>query len=150
MIDAALREVLAQKAQRLQRAVARARKEWHASADVAHDDTHQDAALLNVQRACEQAIDMANLVCSAQGWSLPEGARAAFRELARQGWIDTTLADALARMIAFRNVLVHEYETLDLAIVQHVIDHHLDDLLRLAAAVLQRALSPNDTPPPAP
>ncbi|TCS95383.1 MULTISPECIES: type VII toxin-antitoxin system HepT family RNase toxin [Tepidimonas] len=140
MIDAALREVLAQKSQRLQRAVARARAEWRASPDPAHDFTHQDAALLNVQRACEQAIDMANLICSAHGWALPEGARAAFHELAQHGWIDAPLADALGRMVAFRNILVHEYEALDLGIAQHVIDHHLDDLLRFAAVVLQRAL----------
>lgn len=70
-----LREVLAQKAQRLQRAVQRARAERAATDDFAHDFTHQDAALLNVQRACEQAIDMANLIVGHERLAAPEGAR---------------------------------------------------------------------------
>lgn len=138
-----LREVLAQKAQRLQRAVQRARAERAATDDFAHDSTHQDAALLNVQRACEQAIDMANLIVAEARLGAPESARAAFQALARHGWIDTGLAAELGRMVAFRNVLVHEYQDLDPEIARAVIDRELDTLLRFAGLVLQRAL---DTP----
>jgi len=45
-------------------------------------------------------------------------------------------------MIAFRNVLVHNYDTVDLAIVRDVVEHHLDDLLGFVAAIRDRMARP--------
>jgi uncharacterized protein YutE (UPF0331/DUF86 family) len=136
-----LADAIAQKAVRLERCVARAREELNAATDFRHDHTRQDAAILNVQRACELTIDMGNMVIAHQAWGLPQGAREMFTILARQGLIDDALASALHNMVGFRNVAVHEYDVLDLGIAERVIRHELDALLQFAGLLIQRCLN---------
>ncbi|WP_295522283.1 HepT-like ribonuclease domain-containing protein [uncultured Pseudacidovorax sp.] len=47
---------------------------------------------------------------------------------------------SLGRMVGFRNIAVHEYQSLDVAIVAAVIRHELDGLLRFAGLLLSRQL----------
>lgn len=58
-----MNDVAINKIQSIQRCVLRAREEYEAAlGGFATDYTHQDAALLNVVRACETTIDLANYV----------------------------------------------------------------------------------------
>ena len=41
-------------------------------------------------------------------------------------------------MAGFRNILVHGYDTVDLAIVQDVVERHLDELLQFTDTVRKR------------
>ncbi len=41
-------------------------------------------------------------------------------------------------MVGFRNILVHGYETVDVAVVREVVEHRLDDLLRFAHVIRSR------------
>jgi uncharacterized protein YutE (UPF0331/DUF86 family) len=60
-------------------------------------------------------------------------------DLLREGkWIDDQLALVLRRAIGFRNVLVHGYTTVDLAVVIDVLKNRLDDLLRYVAIIRAR------------
>lgn len=45
---------------------------------------------------------------------------------------------SLGRMVGFRNIAVHEYQSLDVTIVVAVIRHELDALLRFAGVLLSR------------
>ncbi len=138
MTQTLLHDALAQKADRLVRCIARAREERGAATDFAADLTRQDAAILNVQRACELAIDMANMVVTDRRWGLPGSARESFALLRAQGWIDGELSTDLGRMVGFRNVAVHAYDELDLGIAVTVIDQSIDCLARLAGILLDR------------
>jgi len=67
----------------IERSVARAREEFaKAGADFARDFTHQDAAVLNVLRSCETAIDLANVVVRDRNLGVPQSSRDSFRLLA--------------------------------------------------------------------
>ena len=56
-------DVLLNKAATIERCIVRAREEYNADpANFATNYTHQDAAILNIQRACEAALDMGNHV----------------------------------------------------------------------------------------
>ena len=55
--------------------------------------------------------------------------------LARGGWLDPSAVPALRAMVGFRNVIVHGYAEVDLAIVRDVVLHHLDDLLAFVARI---------------
>lgn len=136
-----LADALAQKAARIERCVARAREELAAASDFHHDQTRQDAAILNVQRACELAIDMGNMVIAHEGLGLPQGAREMFAQLGKHAALAPDLVAALQRMVGFRNVAVHEYDALDLDIAERVIRQELDALLRFAGLLVQRYLN---------
>lgn len=131
-----MNEVAAQKITSLQRCIARAREELgRAGTAFATSHTAQDAAVLNVIRACETAIDLANMVIRMRRLGIPSETRESFAILAREKLIGPDLGTHLERMVGFRNLAVHRYAELDMDIVQAVIRHGLDDLLAFAEAV---------------
>ena len=132
-------DVLINKSATVERCVARAREEYaYDAANFATDFTRQDAAILNVQRACEAVLDMGQHIVRREGLGVPQSARDVFELMARAGWIDAALAEALKRMVAFRNIAVHDYQSLILPILVNVITGHLDEFLAFTRAVLQR------------
>ncbi|MGE5503481.1 MAG: type VII toxin-antitoxin system HepT family RNase toxin [Actinomycetota bacterium] len=133
-------DVLLNKVATIERCVARAAEEYRKDpATFATDFTRQDAAILNIQRACEACLDMGHVVIRRERLGIPQSARDVFALLARAGWIDDRLAGALQRMVGYRNIAVHDYQTLQLPITVAVIENHLGDFLAFGRAVLQRA-----------
>lgn len=96
----------------------------------------QDSIVLNLQRACEADIDLAMHVVSRRRLGVPQESRQAFDLLRDAQVIEPALAARLSRMVGFRNIAVHDYQKLDLAIVTSIIDHHLDDFTDFAKAML--------------
>ena len=133
-------DVLINKAATVERCVARAREEYDRDPTTfATDFTRQDAAVLNVQRACEAVLDMGQHLVRRQGLGVPQSARDVFELLAQGGWIAPELAVALKRMVAFRNIAVHDYQALLLPILVNVITGHLDEFLDFTQVILKRA-----------
>lgn len=58
--------------------------------------------------------------------------------LAQGGWIDAALADSLKRMVGFRNIAIHDYQTLHQPITVAIINYHLNDFLRYSQTLLQK------------
>lgn len=132
-------DVLINKAATVERCVARAREEFARDpATFATDFTRQDAAVLNVQRACEAALDMGQHLIRRDAMGVPQSARDVFDVLARGGVIAPALAESLKRMVAFRNIAVHDYQSLLLPILVSVITEHLDEFLLFTQKVLRR------------
>jgi uncharacterized protein YutE (UPF0331/DUF86 family) len=134
-----MHDVIINKVQSIQRCVKRAREEYSEAEDFITDYTRQDAAMLNVLRACELAIDLAAFVISQRKLGLPTSSREAFELLRDAGLISSQLCDRLLKMVGFRNIAVHAYQALDMKIVAAVIQKDLDDLLVFADAILQSA-----------
>ena len=67
---------------------------------------------------------------------IPSTSAESFSLLASADVIDRGLAKRLIGMVGFRNVAVHQYEELDLAIVEAVIASGLDDLIAFTDDVL--------------
>jgi uncharacterized protein YutE (UPF0331/DUF86 family) len=88
-----------------------------------------------LQLAIQAALDVASHVVSDERLGEPRTNRELFDLLERRGHVTPALAAELRHMAGFRNVLVHGYDTVDLAIVRDVLAHHLDDLLAFAAAM---------------
>ena len=132
-------DVLINKAATIERCVARARQEYDKNPATFHSDlTRQDAAILNIQRACEASLDMAQHLVRRERLGVPQSARDSLTLLATAGWIDAPLADAMRRMVGFRNIAVHDYQNLQLPITVSIIEKHLDEFLRFSKAVLLR------------
>jgi uncharacterized protein YutE (UPF0331/DUF86 family) len=132
-------DVLINKAATIERCVARAREEYARDpATFGTDFTRQDAAILNIQRACEAALDMGQHLIRRETLGVPQSARDVFALLARGGWIEPTLADGLKRMVGFRNIAVHDYQSLQLPITVSIIEKHLDEFLHYSQALLLR------------
>jgi uncharacterized protein YutE (UPF0331/DUF86 family) len=132
-------DVLVNKAATVERCVARAREEYDAAPDTFLTDfTRQDAAILNVQRACEAVLDMGQHLVRREKLGVPQSARDVFALLVQGQWIEAPLADELKRMVAFRNIAPHDYQNLLLPILVNVITQHLNEFLEFTRIVLNR------------
>ncbi len=88
-----------------------------------------------LQLAIQAALDVASHIVSDERLGEPQTNRELFTLLERSGWIDSGLADRLRGMAGFRNILVHGYAGVDLAVVEDVVRHHLADLETYAQAI---------------
>lgn len=134
-----MNDVMINKAASIQRCVRRARDERAAAHDFENDYTHQDAAILNVTRACEQAIDLANHVIREEKLGIPKDSGESFELLVASGRLEAELGRRLRRMVGFRNTVVHQYQEVDIDIVEAVIDRGLEDLLTFTERMLERS-----------
>ena len=101
-------------------------------ANLTSDLTRQESILLNLQRTCEAAIDLAMHRVRRDKLGIPQDSRDAFELLVRAGSLEASLAEGLKRMLGFRNIAVHDYARLDLEIVRAILDRQLGDLEQFA------------------
>ena len=137
-------DVVLNKAASVERCVARAREEYEADPQsFATNFSRQDAAILNIQRACEACLDMGQHIIRRESLGLPQSARDIFTLLAQSGWIDEALANAMKRMVGFRNIAVHEYQALQLPILLNIIKLHLADFSEFSRCILLKDATNN-------
>jgi uncharacterized protein YutE (UPF0331/DUF86 family) len=142
MTSPAYDKVLLHKAKVIERCVGRARQEYAATqGHFSTDLTRQDAAVLNLQRACEAALDMAQRVISLQGWGIAETSKDLFTLLQRHSVISAAMAKTLTNMVGFRNLAVHDYEELNYDIVESIINKDCNDLLLFSEQMIKQFFS---------
>jgi uncharacterized protein YutE (UPF0331/DUF86 family) len=79
-------EVILNKAATIERCVTRAREEYAKDPTTFQTDyTRQDAAILNIQRACEAALDCGQHIIRRERLGVPQSSRDVFRLLAEGG-----------------------------------------------------------------
>jgi uncharacterized protein YutE (UPF0331/DUF86 family) len=123
-------ETAAQKITSLQRCVSQARVALAtAEPEFKTNYLFQDAAVLNIIRACETSIDLANMIIRKKRLGIPAESRESFGILVRENILQRELGDKLQKMVGFRNLAVHRYRELDMDVVETVIRTNLDDLL---------------------
>ena len=91
-----------------------------------------------LQLAIQACLDAASHVVSDLRLGEPATNRQLFELLRAAGWLDDPLAERLGAMAGFRNILVHGYAEVDLAVVHDVLEHHLPDFEAFVAALRAR------------
>lgn len=132
-------DVVLAKAATIERCLKRVEEEYaNDDRNLFNNITRQDAILLNLQRACEAAIDVAMHLVAKHRLGVPRDSREAFELLAQARFISPDLAQRLKAMVGFRNLVVHDYQALDLVRVRELIRERLGDFLELTRSLLQR------------
>jgi len=125
----------------IERCLARVREEYDGNPDSLRDNlTRQDSIILNLQRACETAIDLAMHWVRLNRLGVPQQSRDAFRLLVQAKTLPEALGEALEKMVGFRNIAVHDYQALNLDVVQAIVETKMDDLAEFARLALGGAL----------
>lgn len=104
-------------------------------AEIDRDVREQRFVEHTLQLAIQAALDVASHIVADERLGEPSTNRELFDLLRRGGYVNDTLAATLRNMASFRNILVHGYDTVDLAIVRDVVEHRLDDLVAFVDAV---------------
>jgi uncharacterized protein YutE (UPF0331/DUF86 family) len=127
-------DILLNKAAIIERCVRRMLDEARACPKL-DDFTHVDALTLNIERACQAAIDMAMHVVAERHLGVPQSTADAFVLLERAGLVDRPLSAALCGMVGFRNVAVHQYEDIDMSVLRWIVESGHRDWIRLGDAL---------------
>jgi uncharacterized protein YutE (UPF0331/DUF86 family) len=91
-----------------------------------------------LQIAIQAMLDVASHIVSDERLGEPETNSQLFDRLAAANWVSEDQRKTFVAMAGFRNILVHGYATVDVAIVRNIVDSHLDDLTDFVAAVRAR------------
>ena len=94
---------------------------------------------LNLQRAIQACIDLANVVISKEGLGLPNSYRQSFEILNKHLVIPEALSKKLVAMVGFRNISVHDYDQIKKEIVEAIIGNELGDFEKFYTLIFQRA-----------
>ena len=123
-----LDDVLLNKVATVERCLGRIRDEYRGhEAEFETNLTRQDAIVLNLQRSCEACIDLAMHLVRKRHLGLPQESRQAFVLLEQAGILNGELSGRMQAMVGFRNIAVHDYQTLSIPIVRTILDHRLAD-----------------------
>lgn len=101
------------------------------------DYLKQDAININLQRICETCIDIANYTIRKKQPGLPKTSTESFQLLYEAKIIQQSHLNSLRGMVAFRNILVHQYTEIDRDILVDMVEHHLEEPVEFAQVIVE-------------
>jgi uncharacterized protein YutE (UPF0331/DUF86 family) len=129
-------DVIFNKVAIIERCIKRIKEVYENDESNLYDYTKQDSIVLNIQRACEASIDLAMHLISSRQWGIPQKSREAFEILQANQVIDEPVMKKMQAMVGFRNIAVHDYQTLKIEILQEIVNHHLVDFHQYTGAII--------------
>ena len=132
-----MNDVVLNKTTTIERCVNRIHEVYAGNPDNLKDFTKQDSIILNIQRACEASIDLTMHIVSERKLGVPKARCEGFKLLQEVGIIDATLARTLMNMVGFLNIAVHDYQALELDILEAILEKHIDDFKDFTKVVLR-------------
>ncbi len=122
------------KAAIIERCIRRMGEEYEADKSLANQ-THLDALILNIERACQASIDLAMHVVAVEHLGMPQSSAESFKLLQKSGKLDKALTSRLVGMTGFRNIAIHQYQDIEPAIIQYIAEEGWRDMVALCAAL---------------
>lgn len=124
-------EVVLRKLDSLRRCLKRIEEKQPIAWDaIGSDYDLQDILSINLERAVQLAVDAGLQVLIASGRKPPDSMSEVFQLLGREGIITETLATNLRKAVGFRNISVHDYQSIDWKIVESIVTRYLKDFYR--------------------
>jgi uncharacterized protein YutE (UPF0331/DUF86 family) len=100
--------------------------------------TKQDSIILNLQRACEAAIDLGIRVLRMKKLQPPQSSRDVFDLLKKADIVSSETCTNMQAMTGFRNIAVHDYQKVNIAVVRSILQTHLADFETLIHEIKQQ------------
>lgn len=130
-------DIIINKTEIIKRCIKRVQEDYGNNPENLHNYTLQDAIMMNIQRLCEASIDIAMHCISFHSLGVPQSSKDCFEILEKAKIIEPELSSSLQAMVGFRNIAVHEYQNINIKVVQAIIEKHLVDGLDLANAIFR-------------
>lgn len=104
------------------------------------DPVAQDVVEYNLFQIVNHLIDMLQHIAVDEGYGAPESAYEALELLAEKGVFGTNEVQLFRKMVGFRNVVGHDYISIDKKVVHLILTTGLDDIRRLVSRITARFL----------
>jgi uncharacterized protein YutE (UPF0331/DUF86 family) len=100
--------------------------EYRAEGDLLEDPTRLAAVKYHFLTTIEGCVRISHHIIASEGWRIAESNADAVRALGAQHVVLAPTAEAVARAVEFRNVLIYEYVDVDDARVRDNLEHLSD------------------------
>ena len=100
------------------------------------DLDRQESVLFNLQMAIQNCIDIAAHIVSEEGYGVPGRSNELFYLLEEHNLIDRPLTEKMVQAIGLRNLIAHEYGTIDLEKIHHISKEDIKDLDAFIKSIL--------------
>jgi len=134
-------DVVLNKIQTIQRCLKRINEEFSSVDDFKTNYTKQDSIILNLERASQATIDIANHIIKQNNLGLPSQSRESFEILCKSGYISDKTKQSMQSMVGFRNIAVHDYQNLNIDIVISVVQNNLTDFNKYIDEIFENFLN---------
>lgn len=126
--------VVLNKAAIIERSLKRMKEEYSNNPDL-NNYTNIDAMILNIERACQAAIDMAQHLVAVHHAGMPQTSADAFILLKKINIISDDISKAMISMTGFRNTAIHEYQEMDMDILRAIAEKEYKSLIKYCREV---------------
>ena len=140
----AMNDSLSDKLDSLQRCVERVREEFEPQSEFSVDETRQDAAVMNIVRACGTAAGIAQSAVQVIGLDVPSEAATCFEILSGRNVLSSETCEDMRQMEEFCDVALREPEALNAKIIASLIQDRLADFEVFAREVENALLKTSD------
>ena len=99
------------------------------------DQDRQEIVLFNIHQAIQTAMDLGSHIIADEGFGVPKEGREIFQILEKHDILSDELSKSLQLMVGFRNILIHEYVSLNLEQTASIIETDLRDLQNFSTQI---------------
>ncbi len=97
----------------------------------------QDIFVLNLQRAIQATFDITNSIIKKYNLELPVNYKSGFEILEKHNFIDANIKERMIKMAGFRNIAIHQYETINVEILKSILKNNLQDFENFYTQILE-------------
>lgn len=130
-------DIIINKIETIKRCIKRVEEEYANTPSNLENYTKQDSIILNLQRMCEATLDLGLHYIKIKKLEIPQTSKQIFEVLEKNGVIDKKISANMQGMVGFRNIAIHDYKSLNIDILQKIIEKHLGDSLIIAKKILE-------------
>lgn len=131
-----MEKVILNKIESIERCVRRIEEIYNNDESRLDDFLYQDALTLNIQRACQQAIDLSMYICSKMALGIPKRSRDSFSILEKAKIITKKTSLNMGLMVGFRNIVIHEYQDVETDVIKSIAEDSKKDFLVYTKEIL--------------
>ena len=102
------------------------------------DIDRQEIVVFNLQMAIQNCIDIAAHIVSEEGYGVPGSSNEMFYMLEENRLLENHLTEKMVKAIGLRNLIVHEYGTIDLKKIYHLAGKDLADLADFIKTIVDK------------
>ena len=98
----------------------------------------QESILFNLQMAIQNCIDIAANIISDEGLGVPGSTNEMFYLLEENGYLDRDITEKMVKAVGFRNLIVHEYEKIELGQVFEIAQEDIKDFNKYLKSIFRK------------
>lgn len=137
-----IEDIVINKSKTIKRCIKRVNEEYEDNPRNLEELVRQDSIILNIQRLCEACIDIAIHTIRKNKLGVPQTSKDNFKILENNNFISKGLSQRLQSIVGFRNIVLHDYQNLDLKILQKIVEEYIYDGIKLCKEIISSSKAP--------